>query len=400
MSTDLSNNLFAGDSNDELVFADEPEDLIFAEELAETDTQSPPEQTWKILIVDDDPEVHNVTKLALSDFSFEGRSLSFISAYSAQEAKRLIQQHPDTAILFLDVVMETESAGLDVINYVREELKNYIVRIVLRTGQPGCAPEDQVAVNYGIDDYKTKTELTSQKLSITVITALRAFSTLTGLAETSRNLELEVNQHKQAEAVLRLLEAREREKVQQLEHSMRLLQQFQFQPPEDRLGMLGQVVTATHELINPLNETGGLQTLSIITRIARTVLRITDEQSAKLGVSPTKLAVLMYLGSEAEFCTSPSELAKHCGVSRAAMTKVLDGLEQEGYIERDIHPTDRRALMVKLTPEGQQFLDWIAPQDQYQLSELMNNLDDTERTKLMELAMKMIQLFEDQTDSG
>jgi DNA-binding MarR family transcriptional regulator/DNA-binding response OmpR family regulator len=400
MSTDLSNNLFAGDSNDELVFADEPEDLIFAEELAETDTQSPPEQTWKILIVDDDPEVHNVTKLALSDFSFEGRSLSFISAYSAQEAKRLIQQHPDTAILFLDVVMETESAGLDVINYVREELKNYIVRIVLRTGQPGCAPEDQVAVNYGIDDYKTKTELTSQKLSITVITALRAFSTLTGLAETSRNLELEVNQHKQAEAVLRLLEAREREKVQQLEHSMRLLQQFQFQPPEDRLGMLGQVVTATHELINPLNETGGLQTLSIITRIARTVLRITDEQSAKLGVSPTKLAVLMYLGSEAEFCTSPSELAKHCGVSRAAMTKVLDGLEQEGYIERDIHPTDRRALMVKLTPEGQQFLDWIAPQDQYQLSELMNNLDDTERTKLMELAMRMMQLFEDQTDSG
>ena len=390
-----SQNLFSDDRSDELVFASENDELIFAEE---TELSHLPEQYWKILIVDDDAEVHHVTKLALSDFTFEGRSLSFISAYSAIEAKQLIQQHPDTAILFLDVVMETENAGLEVINYVREDLGNHIVRIVLRTGQPGRAPETVVAVNYGIDDYKTKTELTSQKLSITVVTALRAFSTLIALAETSRNLEQVVNQHQQTEAVLRLSEGREREKVHQLEQSLRLLRQFQFQPPpEERLGILGQVVTeAAQELMHSPSETDGLQTMSMITRVARMVLRVTDEQSAKLGISQTKLAVLMYLSSEPDFCTSPSELAKHCGVSRAAMTKILDGLEQEGYLERDSHPTDRRALTVKLTAEGRQFLDWIVPQNQYQLSELMSYLDESEREKLIELATKVIQIFEGQ----
>ncbi len=77
------------------------------------------------------------------------------------------------------------------------------------------------------------------------------------------------------------------------------------------------------------------------------------------------------------------------------MTKVLDGLEQEAYIERDSHPTDRRALMVRLTTAGRKFLDWIAPQDQYQLSELIHNLNEGERAKLIDLALKVIQTFED-----
>lgn len=101
------------------------------------------------------------------------------------------------------------------------------------------------------------------------------------------------------------------------------------------------------------------------------VLRITDEHAARLGLSQPKLAVLLYLSSEAELCASRSALAKHCGGSRAAVTGLLDGLEQDGYVERDNHPSDRRALVIKLTPKGQQFLDWLAPQDQYQLSELM-----------------------------
>ena len=81
-----------------------------------------------------------------------------------QEAKQLIQAHPDTAVILLDVVMEAEDAGLQVVKYIREELGNQLVRIILRTGQPGQAPENFVVVNYGIDDYKTKTELTSQRL--------------------------------------------------------------------------------------------------------------------------------------------------------------------------------------------------------------------------------------------
>jgi DNA-binding MarR family transcriptional regulator/response regulator of citrate/malate metabolism len=359
---------------DEYIFAQEDEAVFFAKE-----TKPDQHESWKILIVDDDTEVHEVTKLALSDVTFENKTLSFISAYSAAEAKRLIQAHPDTAILFLDVVMETEDAGLQVIPYIREELDNPIVRIILRTGQPGQAPENVVAVNYGIDDYKTKTELTSQKLFITVITALRAFSTLTQALEVSRMLEQELAQYRQtmqpSSTKLSLFSA---------------AQSRQYEKIED----LGELVTEIiQKAVQAPNQAGAIYVTSIIARIARMVLRMTDEHSAKLGISQNRLAVLLYLSTEPERCASPSALAKQCGVSRAAMTGLLDGLEQDKYVERDVHPSDRRALMVKLTPKGQEFLDWIAPQDQYQISELMDSLDEAERKTLADLVTKAVKLF-------
>lgn len=372
-------------------FIQDDEELRFADETEPIQ----PDQSWKILIVDDDAEVHTITRLALRDVVFEGRSLSFLSAYSAQEARQLIQAHPDTAIIFLDVVMETDDAGLHLVQYVREALGNALVRIILRTGQPGQAPEDVVALNYGIDDYKTKTELTAQKLTISVVTALRAFSTLMALLDLSRGLETEIIQHKQSEISLRVSEMTAIAKVRQLEQSLQSLRQAQqsFVLP-DKVAPLNQLVTETaHAIIQLPGEMDVLQTMSIVTRIARTVLRITDDHAAKLGISQTKLAVLMDLGREPECGASPSELAKHCGVSRAAMTGLLDGLENDGYVERDSHPSDRRALTIKLTSKGQQFLDLIAPQNPYQLSELMAALSEPEREKLQELAMKITYLF-------
>jgi DNA-binding MarR family transcriptional regulator len=113
-----------------------------------------------------------------------------------------------------------------------------------------------------------------------------------------------------------------------------------------------------------------------------------------LGISQTKLAVLMYLSGEADLRTSPSALAKHCGVSRAAMTGLLDGLEEEGYVERDSHPSDRRALMITLTPKGQKFLDWITSQDESQRSDSTIALSASECQKLHELAIQLKKLFE------
>lgn len=369
--------------NDECIFAQEDEGVLFAEETELSQAQS----SWKILIVDDDDEVHEVTKLALSDVAFEGRSLTFISAYSAQEAKQLIQAHPDTAIVFLDVVMETEDAGLQLISYIREVLENSIVRIILRTGQPGQAPDNVVAVSYGIDDYKTKTELTSQKLFISVITALRAFSTLTRALEMSQILEQELNQYRQGELSRRLgyIEQPSLGRSASAQSSQ-----------QEKIEALGQLITnITHNVVDAPNQSGTIYTMSIIARIARMVLKITDEHSAKLGISQSKLAVLIYLSSESNLCASPSALAKQCGVSRAAMTGLLDGLEQEGYVERDNHPSDRRALMIKLTPKGQEFLECLAPHDQYQISELMGSLDEAERRELTELVIKAIKLFDD-----
>ena len=180
-------NLPVDEEDDELIFVEEDdEDLIF---LSEEESQEEENGSWKVLIVDDEVEIHKVTQLALHDFTFEGRSLNFMSAYSAAEARQLIEENSDTALILLDVVMETDDAGLEVVKYIRESLGNPLVRVVLRTGQPGQVLEDVVIVNYDINDYKTKTELTTQRLFTTVVTALRAFSTLKNLDESRKELE-------------------------------------------------------------------------------------------------------------------------------------------------------------------------------------------------------------------
>ena len=141
---------------------------------------------WKVLVVDDEEEVHAVTKLVLADFSYENKGLLFLHAYSGREARDLIAEHPDTAIIFLDVVMEKNDAGLEVIRHIREELKNSFVRIILRTGQPGQAPAEKVIVEYDINDYKEKTELTAQKLFTTMVASLRSYRDILTIRPTAR----------------------------------------------------------------------------------------------------------------------------------------------------------------------------------------------------------------------
>lgn len=144
---------------------------------------------YKVLLADDDPEMHNLTRLVLNGYDFEGRGLQFLCAYSGKETIALLQEHPDTALILLDVVMESDNAGLDVARQIREKLGNKMVRIVLRTGQPGQAPERDVIVNYDINDYKEKTELTAQKLFTTVTSALRAFRDLNTIEQHRRGLQ-------------------------------------------------------------------------------------------------------------------------------------------------------------------------------------------------------------------
>jgi response regulator RpfG family c-di-GMP phosphodiesterase len=171
-------------NDDELVFADEEEPAKAHETL---------DTPWKVMIVDDEPEIHSITRLALSGFVFERRRLEFISAYSGAEAKARIAEHPDTAIMLLDVVMESEDAGLEIVRHVREVLENRMIRIILRTGQPGQAPERKVILEYDIDDYKTKTELTAQKLFTSIVSGLRAYAYLETIEQNRLGLEQIIN---------------------------------------------------------------------------------------------------------------------------------------------------------------------------------------------------------------
>lgn len=145
--------------------------------------------SWKLLIVDDEPEVHEVTRLALRDFVFQQHKLEFISAYSGAQARTVLQQHTDIALILLDVVMESEHSGLELVSYIRDTLQNKLVRIVLRTGQPGQAPEQQIVLQYDINDYRAKTELSLQRLTTTVVSALRAYIAIKELDNLNRTLE-------------------------------------------------------------------------------------------------------------------------------------------------------------------------------------------------------------------
>ena len=145
--------------------------------------------SWKVLIVDDEVEVHAVTKLALRDFSLNGKTLEFVSVYSGEEAKAYFREHNDVAVVLLDVVMETDDAGLKVADYIRNDLDNHFTRIILRTGQPGQAPEKDVIINYDINDYKSKTEFTAQKLFTVIIAALRSYRDIVVIEENRAGLE-------------------------------------------------------------------------------------------------------------------------------------------------------------------------------------------------------------------
>ena len=194
--TEKTKNQPINEDEDELIFADEDDEELISPNADEAQLIFPNTSdlllsagdSWKILVVDDEAEIHNVTKLVLNDFAFEGKSITFLSAYSGEEAKALIEKHPDTALILLDVVMETDDAGLDVVKYIRDVLGNLLVRIILRTGQPGQAPEDVVIIHYDINDYKTKTELTTRKLFTAIVSALRAFRALTRLEESRKQL--------------------------------------------------------------------------------------------------------------------------------------------------------------------------------------------------------------------
>lgn len=145
-------------------------------------------EPWKVMIVDDDDATHAVTKLALEGLSFRGRGIAYLDAFSGAQAVQLMRDHPDTALVLMDVLMETDTAGLDAAQRIREELGNTLVRIAVRTGQPGVLPEHAIVGRYGIDDYREKTQLTATRLYTLVHTSLAHYEQLHALEQTRAGL--------------------------------------------------------------------------------------------------------------------------------------------------------------------------------------------------------------------
>jgi serine phosphatase RsbU (regulator of sigma subunit) len=162
------------EADDEILLLDDDDSVSLTDDIEST--LSPDLPKWRVLIVDDEEEIHQVTRLALNRFRYMDRGVVITSAYSGTEAREVLRSEPPFAVIFLDVVMETDDAGLQLVNFIRSELNNRHTRIILRTGQPGVAPEAQIITRYDIDDYKAKTELTVQKLHTCLVSSLRTYN--------------------------------------------------------------------------------------------------------------------------------------------------------------------------------------------------------------------------------
>jgi sensor c-di-GMP phosphodiesterase-like protein/CheY-like chemotaxis protein len=144
---------------------------------------------WKILVVDDDSEVHTVTRFILGQTELLGRPLQLIEAHSSRDAQNELLHHPDIAVILLDVVMEEHDSGLKFAKWVREAGLDD-VRIILRTGQPGYAPELDVIRDYDINDYRAKSELTQTRLITSMTAALRSYQQIETIERSRRGLEM------------------------------------------------------------------------------------------------------------------------------------------------------------------------------------------------------------------
>ncbi|WP_018983708.1 two-component system response regulator [Salinimonas chungwhensis] len=168
----------------------ENDELVFLDEDTQNDTPVKNYQYWNILVVDDDEEIHTVTRLALADLVVNDRKLNFLHAYTAEQAKDVLTEYGSRiAIILLDVVMETDDAGLNLVKHLREAMALQEPRIVLRTGQPGYAPEETIIKDYDINDYKTKTELTRSKLVTTVIASIRCYQQILTINQSRLGLQ-------------------------------------------------------------------------------------------------------------------------------------------------------------------------------------------------------------------
>lgn len=167
-------------------------DALFAEDSGQQEVIN--QGKWNILVVDDEKDIHSVIRLALDGFSFQNKSINIIDAYSGKEAREILSKTEDIAVVLLDVVMETDNAGLNFVKFIREEIKNPFVRVILWTGQPGHAPKKEVVVSYEINDYKTKTDLTDENIFLTVMASIRSYDAMMEIESYRQNLEEKVKE--------------------------------------------------------------------------------------------------------------------------------------------------------------------------------------------------------------
>lgn len=181
---------------------------------------------WKVLIVDDEEGIHGITRMIFRGYEFEQRGIELISAMNGTEARKILAEQQDIALALLDVVMETDHEGLQLVDFIRNQLNNQDIRVILRTGHPGYAPEAQVIVNYDINDYLSKAELSASRLLTSVVVALRSYRDI----KTARQQADQPASEGQKDALLQSAAGELQQQMTPLLQQSRRLQQLELNP--------------------------------------------------------------------------------------------------------------------------------------------------------------------------
>ena len=215
---------------------------------------------WKVLVVDDDEGIHSITRMVFRGYEFENRPITLINASSSIQAKQILAEQPDIAVTLLDVVMETDNAGLHLVDHIRKELKNRDIRIILRTGHPGFAPETKVIIDYDINDYLSKVELSASRLLTSVVVALRSYADILNAKPSLNNNFANQNNVTETTAKQSLLDGYSRHielKIQPLLAAIKKLQHFSHKPLVDDL--IDEIhnhcshLSKTNQLLQPIH---------------------------------------------------------------------------------------------------------------------------------------------------
>ncbi|WP_261843079.1 ATP-binding response regulator [Aliamphritea ceti] len=181
---------------------------------------------WKVLIVDDEEGIHGITRMIFRGYEFEQRGIELISAMNGTEARKILAEQQDIALALLDVVMETDHEGLQLVDFIRNQLNNQDIRVILRTGHPGYAPEAQVIVNYDINDYLSKAELSASRLLTSVVVALRSYRDI----KTARQQADQPASEGQKDSLLQSAAGELQQQMTPLLQQSRRLQQLELNP--------------------------------------------------------------------------------------------------------------------------------------------------------------------------
>ncbi len=335
----------------EKLFREEKEEVVAKEEKKKPPSTKPKE-AWKVLVVDDEEDVHSVTRMALKGFIFQDRKIEFLDTYSARESQKVIRKNPDIAVILLDVVMETNNAGLELVKYIRDKAGNHFTQIILRTGYPGQAPEREVIVSYEINDYKTKTELTAFKLFTVVLASLRAYDSVMKLESLRQGLEEKVRERtaeiaqkniKLEQQKKKILTANEELNVQkeELQSTLENLKQTQSQLVQsEKMASVGQLTAGiAHEINNPVTFISG--NVKPLIRDIKDIFAIINEYDSIVHKKnlQEKFKKVKYLKDKLDFSLISKEINNLLkGINEGAnrTTEIVKGLRTFSRLDEDV----------------------------------------------------------------